>query len=143
MLQRVLMDQEKKDGGEVTMSTSEFFASGIPCEKIENGYYKWNCVSQKCKNCKNIKPMQLISQESETIRKVAQFEATKKPYKKIDENGNEVTKISKKTERVEYDLSLKEIYQMITKNKKKYPMHRYQVMNDNYYWPLILAATEL
>ena len=24
MLQRVLMDQEKKDGGEVTMSTSEF-----------------------------------------------------------------------------------------------------------------------
>ena len=139
---KVIMDQEKKDGGKITESSTEFFMSTAGCEKQEIGYYKWKCVTQKCKACKDKKPMALTCQDSETVRKVSQFETTKTPYEKTDD-GNSVNKISTKTEKVEHELRLKHMYALLAGQKKKYLMHRYQVIDDNHHRPRILSTLEI
>lgn len=88
MLFEPLMAQAKRDNNKVTESVTEFFMYSCECSKSPNGYFQWNCVSMKCKECKNLKPMPLECQNSEKETKVHQFEVTKKPYKKIDKAGN-------------------------------------------------------
>ena len=84
------MEQGEKDGDKITETNTESTAS---CKITKTGYYKWKCVSQKCKNCKDIKPMLLTCQNSDNLRKVSQFETTKILYTKTDNNGNVVNKI--------------------------------------------------
>ena len=74
------MEQAKKDDDEVTDSITEFFMDSAPCQKSENGYYKWKCVSQKCKDCKDLKPLSLKCKDSCELKKVGQFEKTKKTF---------------------------------------------------------------
>ena len=89
------MAQAKKDN-ENTESITEFFMHSFECPKTSNGYYQWSCVSLKCKSCKNIKPMPLKCEASQTKVKVSQFEVTKKAHTKIDKNGKSQQKTSEK-----------------------------------------------
>ena len=86
--------------------------------------------------------MPLECQNSEKETKVHQFEVTKKPYKKIDKAGNFIEKVSEKTERVEYSLTFKELYQKFVACKKVYTSHKYQVYNNQFHWPKILASCD-
>ena len=88
-----LMAQAKRDNDEITGSLTESFMSSRECLKSQNGYYQWDCISLKCKSCKNIKPMLLKFQTSKMKTKVYQFTVTKKPYK----DGEIVEKVSQKT----------------------------------------------
>ena len=38
-------------------------------------------------------------------------------------------------------MSYKELYEKLSKMKKAYPSHKYQVYNDIYHWPIILSTT--
>lgn len=142
MLLEPLMAQAKRDNDNVTESVSEFLMYSCKCSKSPNGYFQWNCVSMKCKECKKSKPMPLECQDSEKETKVYQFEVTKKPYKKINKKGEVVEKVSDKTERVEHSLSFKELYQKLVAYKKIYTSHKYQVYNNQFHWPKILSTCD-
>ena len=115
-----LMVQAKKDNDKTTDSITEFFLDSCDCPKTSNGYYHWNCVSMKCKNCKKIKPMPLKCKTLQTKIKVSQLEVTKKVYTKTDKNGKSHQKTSEKTERVEHSLTYEEIYKKLSAFKKAY-----------------------
>ena len=144
---RLLFDslymQSKKDEEEIPNSVTAFFMETCSCDKAENGYYKWSCVQQKCKNCKHNKPTSLKCSTSNETTQVSQFETTKTPYTQTDkETGKKAEKVSDKTERVISTRSFSEIYSSLVKLKTKYLMHRYQVFNDKHQWPKILATTD-
>ena len=80
LLLEPLVVQGNKDGNLVTESVTGFFMDTIPCVKNENRFYKWTCVTQKCKHCKNIKPINLECSNSSECTKVSQFEVTETPY---------------------------------------------------------------
>ena len=137
-----LMTQAKKDNDKTTESITEFFMSSCECPRTANGYYQWSCVSLKCKNCKNLKPIPLKCEKLQTKVKVSQFEITKQVYTKILKNGESQQKTSEKTQRVEHFLSYEEIYKKLSACKKDYTCHKYQVFNDKFHWPRILATCE-
>ena len=49
-------------------------------------------------------------------------------------------KISKRTEWVEHTMTYSEIYKTLISLKKVYTTHKYQVFNDQFHWPKILAT---
>ena len=91
-----LMVQAKKDNDKTTDSITEFFMDSCDCPKTSSGYYHWNCVSMKCKNCKKIKPMPLKCKTLQTKIKVSQFEVTKKVYTKTDKMVKAIRRLLKK-----------------------------------------------
>ena len=140
MLFEPLIAQAKRDGDRTTESITEFFMCSCTCPKGQNGYYHWKCVSCKCKECKNKNPMSLTCQMSHEITKVSPFELTQKLYPKINEDGEVVEKISKRTEQVEHTMTYSEIYKKLISLKKVYTTHKYQVSNDQFHWSKILAT---
>ena len=88
-------------------------------QKGSNSYWKWKCCSLKCSSCRNIKPATIKCQSSQETVKIYQFELTEIPYKKIDKSGNTIEKVSKKTDRVEHELTYKELYEKLSKLKKE------------------------
>ena len=84
---RKLIQQAKKDDDFTTDSITEFFLHTAPCPKTENGYYSWKCVRGNCQECKDAKPPQLKCASSKDLVTIYQFEVTKTPYKKVDQNG--------------------------------------------------------
>ena len=125
-----LMTQAKKDNDK---TIAEFFMSSCECPRTANGYYQWSCVSLKCKNCKNLKPIPLKCEKLRTKVKVFQFEILK--------NDKSQQKTSEKTQRVEHFLSYEGIYKKLSACKKDYTCHKYQVFNK-FHWPRILATCE-
>ena len=109
------------------------------CQKDQNGYFKVKCITQKCSDCKDVKPPELKCQNSEEITSVYQFGLTEKSYIKTDKSGQCVTKVSKQTEKVLKSLSWKSLHQLIGSFKEKYLLHKFQVHNDHLHWPQILS----
>ena len=143
LLLDALLPQAKKDGDEISQSVTEFFTETSTCDKVENGFFKWSCMQQKCKGCKHNKPTPLKCSTSDETTQVSQFQTTKTPYNHVDKKTGVVTvKISEKTERVVSTRSFSDIYQSLAALKRKYLMHRYQVFNDKHHWPKILATTD-
>jgi len=142
MLFEPLMKQAKKDGNECFTSLTEFFMSSLQCPKGTNGYYGWRCVSNKCKECKNVQLPSMICQNSGQFGTVDQFEIITSFYKKVDKvSGKEVEKKSTRTERVSSSITFQELYKKLEDMRKVYLMHRYQFNNDVFQWPIILATT--
>ena len=56
------------------------------CEKSVNGYYQWQCVTDKCMECKNIKPPVLECSNSNELVTFSQFEVCKVTYKTKDKS---------------------------------------------------------
>ena len=56
-------------------------------------------------------------------------------------SGEEIEKTSSRTERVSSSITYQELYKKLGDIKKIYLMHRYQVNNDVFHWPMILATT--
>ena len=92
------------------------------CQKGSNSYWKWKCCSLKCSSCRNIKPATIKCQSSQETVNVYQFELTETPYKKIDKSGKTIEKVSKKTDKVEHELTYKELYEKLSKLKKEYTL---------------------
>ena len=88
------------------------------CPISPNDYYRWKCVSNKWKDCKHLKPLNLKYQESNKEIKVSQFELMKTPYKKTSNYGEVVENVSLKTEKVDKTKSFKEIYNSPVSLKK-------------------------
>ena len=141
MLLEPLMAKTKKDHDTTYESASEFFMVKSSCKKSPNRYWKWKCCIIKCSNCQNMKPVALNCQQSEETVKVSQFERTNTPYKKIDKNGVITEKASKKTDKVEHELTYTQLYEKLSTLKKEYTYYKYQVYNDIYHWFVVLGTT--
>ena len=141
MLLEPLMAKAKKDDDKIYNSASEFFMCQSQCQKGSNSYWKWKCCSLKCSSCRNIKPATKKCQSSQETVNVYQFELTETPYKKIDKSGNTIEKVSKKTDKVEHELTYKELYEKLSKLKKEYTCHKFQVYNDIHHWPKVVSTT--
>ena len=59
-----------------------------------------------------------------------------------NKSGKEVERTSMRIERVGDSMTFKELYTKLVAMKKVYLMHSYQVNNDVYQWPLILATIQ-
>ena len=66
-----------------------------------------------------------------------------KKHLHTDKDNNTTEKISTKTERVENEMTFKDIYLTLASQKKKYLTHRYQVMNDKHHLAKITSALHL
>ena len=99
--------------------------SACNCDKGVNGYFKWVCVSNKCKECKFLQPSTIKCQESSQPVVISLFEILKYKYKVMDKITEEVTeKISSSTERerVSKIITWKELHQVLIISKKSYLM---------------------
>lgn len=76
LLFKPLMSQAKQYQRDVTDNVAEFFLRNYNCAKAKNGCCQWNCVSQKCSQCKSIKPLSFEFASSEQKIKLSQFEIT-------------------------------------------------------------------
>ena len=72
----------------------------------------------KCSSCHNIKSATIKCQSSQETVNVYQFELTETPCKKIDKSGNTIEKVSKKTDKVEHELTSKELYEKLKAEKR-------------------------
>ena len=127
---------QAKKVGDISKSLTEFFMPSYSCPKAVNGFYQWKYVSLKCKECKDAKPQFLSCQEDDTLVKISQFEKVTSEYV----NKKKETKKSNKTERVEHQLSFRDIFKKLNKIKKEYITHKFQVFNDKAHWPTILET---
>ena len=96
-----LMSNTKKDGDESFTSITSFLMDGCSCSKGENGYQKWLCSIQKCKDCKDRKRAPLKCSSSKELVTFDQFEVVKREYKKLNLKTNLLElKTTQLTERV-------------------------------------------
>ena len=143
MMFEPLMKQAKKDGDEFFSSITEFFMSSCQCYKSTNGFLSWQCVSGKCKKCKNLKLPSFACENSSQLVTTDQYKCVESKYKKMDKKSRkEVEKTSTRAERVSDSVAFKKLYPKLVAIKKVYLMHRYQVNNDVYQWPLFLATIQ-
>ena len=100
------MKKAQEDGDKVFESATKFFMSSCECD----GYYKWKCVNLKCNDCKDSSSPDLKCKTSKEQAKVSQFQQTETPYKKFDKTlGKEIEKISRKTKKVQLEISYEEL----------------------------------
>ena len=45
------MSEERKSGGKIFKSVTEFFTAKCDCTLSSNGFYNWACVTGKWKQC--------------------------------------------------------------------------------------------
>ena len=83
-LHNVLLVQDKTDEDDSNKSITHFFMQRCDCPKSCNVYYRWKCVSNKCKDWKK---------DWKTIW------ITKTPCKKTNKIGEVIEKVSLKTEK--------------------------------------------
>ena len=50
-----IMSEERKSGGEIFKSVTELFTAKCECSLSSNEFYKWECVTRKCKQCSKVK----------------------------------------------------------------------------------------
>ena len=127
-----ILVQAKKFDDDISKSLTEFYMSSCSWPKAVNGF---KCVTLKCKECKDAKPQSLSCQEDNTLLKIGKFEVTAEYANKKKE-----TKKSNKTERVEHQLSFRDILQKLNKIKKEYIKNKFQIYNDKAYRPTILET---
>ena len=132
-----LLVQAKKDGDDISKSLTEFFMLSCSCPEALNDFCQWKCLALKCKECKDAKPQSLSCQENDTLVKISQFEKVTLEYI----NKKKETKKSNKTERVEHQLSFRDILQKLNKIKKEYITHKCQIYNNKAHWPTILESS--
>ena len=72
---------------------------------------------RKLRRVQDAKPPQLKCASSKDLVTIYQFEVTKTPYKKVDQNGKVIESISTKTEKVPKKLSYEELYNKIVNIK--------------------------
>ena len=143
MMFEPFMKQAKKDGDEIFSSITKFFMSSCQCHKSTNGFWSWQCVSGKCRKCKNLKLPSFACENSSQLVTIDQFKFVESKYKKMGKKSEkEVEKTSTRTERVSDSVTFKELYTKLVAMKKVHLMHRYQVNNNVYQWPLILATIQ-
>lgn len=70
------------------------------CCKNPNEYYNWNYVTLHCKDCKNIKILNLKCMTSEEQLRVSQSELSKTPYDKVQKRETKLLKQAKKLRRL-------------------------------------------
>ena len=88
-------------------------------------------------------PPFLMCQDSNDIVSVDQFEKVEREYLKLDKESNELKKaFTNLTERVTKQITFADLYKKLWSVKNSYTKHKYQVYNDTYQWPLILATVE-
>lgn len=135
-----IMPEERKLGGEIFKSVTEFFTAKWYCTLSSNGFYNWACVTGKCKQCSKVKH-EFPGVAFDRVITSSQFEQKETPYLEKDKSGNIVEKKSKKPDRVYHSISFKKTVTQLIALKWKYLTYKYQVCNDSYHWPQILNTT--
>lgn len=143
LLYEPLSAKAKKDGDEMPESISAFMMNEVVCCKSANGFYAWSCVTRNCSNCKAAKSLEIKCKNSNELITVEQFELVTKDYNKFNtETKEEEKKQTKLTEKTVKQMAYKDLYKALQSIRKKYTMHRYQILNDKYHWPKIVSTTE-
>ena len=50
-----IMSEERKSGGVIFKSVTEFFTAKCDCTLSLNGFYNWEYITGKCKQCSKVK----------------------------------------------------------------------------------------
>ena len=92
---------------------------GCSCPKGENGYHKWLCSIQKCKDCKDTKPAPLKCSSSKELVTFDQFEVVKREYKKLNPKTNVLEiRTAQLTESVTKQITYEESYSNLVMFKR-------------------------
>lgn len=126
-----LMVRAKKDGDDAFQSVSSFFMHNATCPKSPYGYFCWNCVNRKCKECYNCLPANLQCMTSNGLVSVDKFETVEREYSTLDKIENTIIKKKTKlTDRVNKKMTYIELYKTLLSMRKAYMIHKYYVYND-------------
>ena len=82
-----IMSEERKSGGEIFKSVTEFFTAKCDCTLSSNGFYTWSCVTGKCKQCSKVKH-KFSGVALDKVITYSQFEQKETPYLEKDKLGN-------------------------------------------------------
>ena len=74
-----IMSKERKSGGEIFKSVTEFFTAKCDCKLSSNGFYKWACVTGKCQQCSKVKH-KFSNVALDPVITYSQFEEKETPY---------------------------------------------------------------
>ena len=86
-----VMSEERKSGGEIFKSVTEFFTAKCDCTLSSNDFYNWSCVTGKCKQCSKVKH-KFSGVALDALITYSQFEQKETPYLKKDKLGKIVEK---------------------------------------------------
>ena len=74
-----IMSKERKSGGEIFKSVTEFFTAKCGCKLSSNGFHKWACVTGKCQQCSKVK-RKFSNVALDPVITYSQFEEKETPY---------------------------------------------------------------
>lgn len=135
-----LMTYVKKiDTNLVESSITQYFMQGSRSKWVESGYWAKECCLGKCKDCKSCVKLPVLpspSSDAETFINYFQFEKVERPY--IKENKE---MISKRCERIKHTVTPYALLEKLLNIRNKYLYHRYQIHQDRFLWPKILATS--
>lgn len=131
------------EGIELGVSMSDYFLDDCSCDKPDIGYYPAECCLGKCPSGTNkSKPVaaDIISHQSPSKQvKYYQYEQIDEEYiaKRGAEKGQ--TKVSKRTERVNYTENVEVVIKKLESCRIKYLIHRFLVVENDHHWKIILG----
>ena len=127
-LQRVV----KKRGFKQYSSITSYLTGGNQCKQDRNGYVSKSCIVGACDVCNGIINPEEYSFRDADVVTYYQFESH--PTGKLDKEG----KPKKKTKRVDYNsVPVLSVVEKLNAFAPRYLLHRYDVKNDQFIWPLI------
>ena len=122
----------KKNGMVLYTSITSYLTSGKDCIKDKNGYISRPCITGCCTNCSGIVNPHPYSFKKDDVVTYYQFELVSTG--KLDKNGRP----KKKTQRNDYNsVPTSSVVTKLNDMAKRYLLHRFDVSNDKFVWPLI------
>ena len=121
-----LMTHSKKFNGPQFDSISSYYMSSCKCSKGQNSYWDLKCVEGKCKNCCNIKPLEIPNLKDEVLR-FNEFVVKNVSY--VNKKAKEI-KESKQTVRETVEKEVKNDHDELLIESRKYLKHRFKIQND-------------
>ena len=132
-----IQQRTKKYSLKLHKSITSYFTSGVECRKERNGYTARNCINGSCDGCCGIIKPEPYQFPKDDVVTYYQFELL--PTGKFDKDGRP----KKKTSRVDYcSVPTSSLVQKLNNSASRYLLHRFDVINDKFVWPLIQAKCD-
>ena len=132
-----IKQRTKKYSLKLHKSITSYFTSGVECPKERNGYTGRNCINGSCDAyCGIIKPEPYQFPKDDVVT-YYQFELG--PTGKFDKDARP----KKKTSPVDYcSVPTSSLVQKWNNSVSRYLLHRFDLINDKFVWPLIQAKCD-
>ena len=127
----------KRNNFRLYTSITSYFTGDMECSRDRNGYHAYRCINGDCDNCRGIiKPQEYLFKSTDAVS-YYQFESV--ATGRLNSKG----KPMKKTKRNDYScVSASSCKNNLDLKADEYLMHRYNVENNKFMWPLILEKCE-